>query len=173
MFAILSNVTGSLLWGALVTLLALGMLYAILKLSFSRFRISFLGGVVLVVFSVLLFVQGSLMTGAIYVRNMVTDIGAVERIGQRFAPVADYLDESGVQDKLPEEVQEGVETQVQAATDAALAVVDGTRDAITAYVWRRVAWMAGFWVLAGILLARTRKKAYQGISYDQMTDLDF
>lgn len=173
MFTLISNVAGSLFWGALVALLAIGALFIVLKLSYSRFRISFLGGIILVIFTLFMFGQASLMAGAMQVRALVTDLRAVERLGQSFEPVADFLDESGLQGQLPSEVQAGVESGAQAAADSAQAVMDGTRDVLTSFVWRRVAWMSGAMVVAGFLLARTRKKTYSGIDYDQMTTLDF
>lgn len=170
MFTMIGNIVACVFWGLLIASILIFVLYILLKALYNPFRMSIAGTIATFILFILLFIQGTLMTGAFYAKGYADDmytwtLEAIRSSGEsadrgmtneaeeikrqvklNFPPLSSYI--SGLN---AEELKGG-------STSVALALTKNIKSLINRYILQRVLWMAGIMTVGGILLGWTRKR---------------
>lgn len=166
----LGNILGCIFWGALVAVVATGIVYLLCRLISGS--VNSLGAyIVLTVLFILAGAQGSMITGALYLKGYVTDAhdaieslipnidtGDVEqatvnidqlrqRLLDEYPMLASYIDKIDLS-----EANNYLQNAQGSSTAIANSVANQFNDTLNYYVLRRVLWLIGFMVAATLVI---------------------
>lgn len=165
------NIMLSLLWGGIISVVLIVLLYVLMSVLFSSYRFTLWNIIVMLILWILLFAQSTMMVGAMYAKGYVDDVQKLvtDVIGYTNADFGIYSSEEQLE-KIKEAVDENLPVassfveniDVESITESGLNFADSVsivmKSYINFYILRRVLWILGFMIVGGIALASMRPK---------------
>lgn len=167
----------ALLWGGLLSIVFIVLLYLLIRAFYPSYKLTILSGLVMFVLWIFLFIQSTMMVGALYAKGYVDDIKAVvatfvaetvdasnsltqsqQQVSQlklylteQYPMLEPYLNRLDVQELMDENMP--MEN----------ALTEGINKTINFYILKRVLWMVAFWIIGGFLyhFFQQRRSSYR------------
>lgn len=181
MFAIFGNIFSCILWGFLLTVILVFLVYIILRLLSPSFTLSPVSFIIFALLLIFIFAQSFMLVGAINVKSTVNSIGGniASMIGQVESSTQSVIQQSV---ELKNDIAEqypllspflnkvGVVVPDGVNGNVVLDVITEIKSSINYYILRRILWMIGFMAVGVTIIAIAQPKK-PNYNYDDDLDL--
>lgn len=169
------NIMLALLWGGLLSVVLVVLLYLLVRALYPSCKLTLLSGLVMFVLWIFVFVQSTMMVGALYAKGYVDDLKTmVATFMEKGTDVSDSLNYLQQADQLKQNLSEqypilesyldrlDISELLDRNMPVEIVLAEGIKEMIHFYILRRVLWMLAFLLVGGILYHSFQRK---GSSY--------
>lgn len=162
----------ALLWGGLLSVVLVVLLYLLIKAFYPSCKLTLLSGVVMFVLWIFLFIQSTMLVGALYAKGYVDDMKTVvATFMEKATDVSDSLNSSQQADKLKQDLSEQYpilesyldRLDIRELTNRDMPVeiilAESIKTMIHFYILRRVLWIVAFLLVGGTLYYQFQRKS--------------